>query len=198
MPNKSSSSCENSFQLSKVSIAYLGKVALQTMGGCNSSQTYWSLKNSKVLPSTAVKIRAWSEKNLRRGKTTPVNLDAIMANIIVGRGKREIFEPSYHQVPGWQIDIRMIKPISSVRPDLPSMCWIFCEGRRRLTQINHSPSTSCINILYAPCITYLFAHVIYCCILLYIVIYCYILLDIVIYCYKLLYIVIYCYKYVYI
>ena len=85
MPNKSSSSCENSFQLSKVSIAYLGKVALQTMGGCNSSQTYWSLKNSKVLPSTAVKIRAWSEKNLRRGKTTPVNLDAIMANIIVGR-----------------------------------------------------------------------------------------------------------------
>jgi hypothetical protein len=33
--------------------------------------------------------------------------------------KREIFEPSYHQVPGWQIDIRMIKPISSVRPDLP-------------------------------------------------------------------------------
>ena len=96
--------------------------------------------------------------------------------------KREIFEPSYHQVPGWQIDIRMIKPISSVRPDLPSMCWRFCEGRRRLTQINHSPSTSCINILYAPCITYLFAHVIYCCILLYIVIYCCILLYIVIYC----------------
>ena len=182
MPNKSSSSCENSFQLSKVSIAYLGKVALQTMGGCNSSQTYWSLKNSKVLPSTSCKNTGMIREKPSKGENNPRQFGCYNGKYHRRTRKREIFEPSYHQVPGWQIDIRMIKPISSVRPDLPSMCWIFCEGRRRLTQINHSPSTSCINILYAPCITYLFAHVIYCCILLYIVIYCCILLYIVIYC----------------